>query len=521
MALDPAHRSPSAWHRLGRDLSRYGLLLLAISICVGALTYGATQPSAPIYRSSLLIQLSDARTAGYFDAGTASGTSSQDLVDESVAFTSPTFKALVAAELGAELQVLVDYEATPFPRSTFIELTVRLTQPVGAQDLLSALLELYNAAERADALDHINIEISALEGLIVEQEADIDRLTSLLGELRSTETVDVDAVSLTNNERSAALGRRGALEREVLTLTSRIASLQPRAELVTTASTPTTEGARSRFRLAAWATALTLVTVAGAVAAALAIGRRVADDNDALWSLPGFDVLPELDLAEASTSVLTDREATQSAARIAATLTTTLTAGTRTIALMAPTSGVGRTTTALLVGSALARAGTRTLLIDADASSSLSRRLGSANRTGLSETLDGGDVAQHLVQVDLHEQLLFLPSGGVTSASPAPGVASLSRFLQENGEIADCVIVDCGSASQLERVLPWCVVADDVVLIASSGRFTARRLRHIANQTIGRTSTRAWVLITRVPRERRSWRRRTRTVRRAHRRRRR
>ncbi len=114
--------------------------------------------------------------------------------------------------------------------------------------------------------------------------------------------------------------------------------------------------------------------------------------------------------------------------------------------------GVGKTTIALNLGLALARAGSRTLLTEFDAQGSLGLSLGLADRAraGIAEVLTGAETVESVVQRTRESQLGVLSVGRVDPTTVAGFEDALTRpgAIQSLLEAAkaqgfDIVLVDC------------------------------------------------------------------------------
>lgn len=114
--------------------------------------------------------------------------------------------------------------------------------------------------------------------------------------------------------------------------------------------------------------------------------------------------------------------------------------------------GVGKTTIALNLGLALARAGQRTLLTEFDAQGSLGLSLGLADRAraGIAEILTGAESFQHVIQRTRESALSVLTVGRVDPTTVAGFEEALTRStaigsIIESARVEgfDVVLIDC------------------------------------------------------------------------------
>ena len=189
----------------------------------------------------------------------------------------------------------------------------------------------------------------------------------------------------------------------------------------------------------------------------------------------------------------------------------------RVISIINQKGGVGKTTTALNVGHALALAGHRVLLIDLDHQAHLTDCLGlhAYEGDGVDTVLiDGGRVEDN--SLALRDNLRLLPAGprlGLFESEnrTARGVARGWKLERAISAVADggyeFVLIDCPPSAGLltmnalmassERMIP---VASDYLSLHGLSRLMPI-LDHV-DQTLKR-STQKWVVLTRFQRQRR------------------
>jgi chromosome partitioning protein len=131
--------------------------------------------------------------------------------------------------------------------------------------------------------------------------------------------------------------------------------------------------------------------------------------------------------------------------------------------------GVGKTTIALNLGLALARAGSRTLLTEFDAQGSLGLSLGLADRAraGIAEVLTGADTVEAVLQKTRESQLSVLSVGRVDPTT----VAGFEDALTRPGAIQS--LLDAAKAQGFDIVLVDCP--------AGLGKVTTRALENASH----------------------------------------
>lgn len=122
------------------------------------------------------------------------------------------------------------------------------------------------------------------------------------------------------------------------------------------------------------------------------------------------------------------------------------------VSISSQKGGVGKTTIALNLGLALARAGTRTLLTEFDAQGSLGLSLGLADRAraGIAEVLTGAESVQKTLQRTREPNLNVLSVGRVDPTT----VAGFEDALTRQGAITQ--LLDAAKVEGIELVLVDC-----------------------------------------------------------------
>lgn len=185
----------------------------------------------------------------------------------------------------------------------------------------------------------------------------------------------------------------------------------------------------------------------------------------------------------------------------------------RVISVINQKGGVGKTTTTLNLGHALALAGHRVLLVDLDPQAHLTDSLGLhayEGEGGDAVLIDGARIADHSLAV--RERLQLLPAGPRLGLFESEGVRSvqwgwrLHQALTE-ADSYDFVFIDCPPSAGLITINA--LMASRELLIPVSSDYLAlnglSRLMPILDhveQTLKR-SLRKWVVLTRFQRQRR------------------
>ncbi|GJG87395.1 hypothetical protein tb265_25760 [Gemmatimonadetes bacterium T265] len=158
-----------------------------------------------------------------------------------------------------------------------------------------------------------------------------------------------------------------------------------------------------------------------------------------------------------------------------------------TIVVTSPLSGEGKTTTAGYFAAAVARAGSRTLLVDADLRrGTLHTRFGLPRAPGLAEVLAGEATLEdvtHAVDVGDGATLAVVCAGG--AADPARRLLTAARAREVLASAAarfDSVIVDASPINVTADAAVLASEADGVLLVARAGQTSLDALAYAAQQ---------------------------------------
>ena len=163
----------------------------------------------------------------------------------------------------------------------------------------------------------------------------------------------------------------------------------------------------------------------------------------------------------------------------------------RTIAIVSPLAGDGRTTVATGLAASFARGGKRVALVDADLTTSrVAARMGVPFAPGLVEVLDGHDIDVALRRAEAFEgELTVLPAGAPSRwASELLGSAEMSRLLEQLSERFDFVVIDTAPLLPTSGPLALVGQVPGVVALArlnQTPRDALRRMLRIANAAGG------------------------------------
>lgn len=158
----------------------------------------------------------------------------------------------------------------------------------------------------------------------------------------------------------------------------------------------------------------------------------------------------------------------------------------KSLAILSAKRGEGRTATAVYLGMAYAKAGKKTIVVDADLRNpGVHRFIGEEPSPGLSDLLASGGQTSEMIRQSPYGRLSILPSGPVPG-NPSELLASprMQETLEELKQRFDIVIVDCPPLSFIETKI-LASNADGAILVLEYGKInrdTAQKTKEELDQ---------------------------------------
>lgn len=151
--------------------------------------------------------------------------------------------------------------------------------------------------------------------------------------------------------------------------------------------------------------------------------------------------------------------------------------GPRILMITGPTSGVGKSFTAMNLAVLLGRAGKRVLLIDADLRRGrLNRAFGRPDGPGLAELVTGAAVASDLILKGVSDNVDLLRSGTAQDADELLERGDIRAVIHAIAETYEFVIMDSPPVLGVADTELLRTAADAVLLVVRSGRTTAAEI---------------------------------------------
>lgn len=434
--------------------------LVTVVALVIAAAYVATAPSVYQAEADILVTPVSAGDAATDGLGliTESNDPTQDVTTASRLFTTPAVGQRVKQQLrlpGSPTSVFEDVVVEPIAQSNLVAIRAEADTPQGAADLATAVAQ------------------SAIAVSTAQLHTQIDQLVPQLQQrLRGVPT--------------AQQSGPGTLGERIADLQALRAGSDPTLRLASSATPPPgRESPKPKLTLAA-ALIGGLVLGIGAAFGLQALDPRLRREEQlrSLYRLPVLGRIPTMGRGKGDrplgASQLT-RPAVEAFRTLRATVVATL-GDHRPRSVLVTSSGAseGKTTTALNLAHALAQAGNRVVLIEADLRRpSVSRAIATSAEVGTAAVLDGRTpLADAIVHVDAYGEdlgFVLVERAGAfdTDLLTLPVVR---RLIDASEAVADYVVIDSPPLTDVSDALPLAQEVDAVLVVARLGRSRLRKL---------------------------------------------
>lgn len=490
-----------------RPLRKWWWLIILATLVAAVSAYFATRQQPPIYRTRTTLMVGTAienpnPNGNEFWLTQQLANTYADIVKRD------NVRAAVMQRLN--LTFLPDYTARVVPNTQLIELIVTDIHPLRAQQVAQALAEqLINISpagpggEDQQRQAFINGQLNDLEVKIQETQAEIDRKQAELANLFSarqiadaqTQLAALQNKKLTLQANYAALlsnTQRGAL--------NSISIIEPAA----LNPVPVGPNRRASILLAAAIGAL-LATAAAFLLDYLDDTLKNPDDIQKTLGLTTLGAAPRLDGKSGELVALSSsHSAATEAYRVLRTNLqfAAVESPLRTLLVTSPSPGEGKSLTAANLAVALAQAGRRVVLVDADLHKPrIHRLLGLKNNTGLTTALiQEQPEFEGLLQPGPEPGLSVLTSGPLPP-NPAEllGSGRARDFFGHLAQQADIVLFDSPPAVALSDAVILGAQLDGVLLVVEAGR-TRREVARRALEALRKVHARViGVALNRMP----------------------
>jgi capsular exopolysaccharide synthesis family protein len=457
---------------LVRILWRWKLLLVAFVVLLPAAAYWVEHDKPRIYQSSTLIELQSGATAN----GVPSTTGNLEAV-AALVNTAPIAR-LAAHDLhdpptqAGSLTHAVS--ASPNQVTGFMTLTAQATSPTLAARIAAAFARAIGRYETRQQIRNIDLQILALN--------------------RQLEQIPANPAN--TSSRASVIAQIAQLKAERGATGAGAQVLDPAAV------DPQPVGPKTR-RAVELALLIGLLAGIGASLIAESSDRRLrrAEDLEELTGIGLVGSLPGSAFTARPFSVPRNEEAFQ---MLASSLTYfNIDRPVRSLAVASPLPGDGKTTVAVGLALACARAGQHVALIDADLRRPrVCARLGIEETAGLVEVLTGeANLQEHLVGVPGEApeggSLAILPAG---AAHPNPGAllgsSEMREVLSKLERRFDLVVIDTSPALAVGDPLPLFGLVSGVVMIVRMNRSSASVIRRLVKVISAARGTLVGVIAT-------------------------
>ena len=449
---------------------RWKLLFIAFVILIPLGAYLIERGKPKVYQASTLMELQDV-SQGIGTTGAPIVTGNLAAVARLVTTTPvvDTAAALLREPAGS---LVNEVQATADPNTGFLTITATDNDPARA----AAIANAFAAALARHQTDRANSVID-------------EQIASTARQLAATPRSDP--------------GQRVTLSQQIAQLRALKGSTGSGAVVIQAATPPATPVGPKTRRAVELALVIALLLGIGAVLAAENADRRLRTPED-VESLTGWPLLAAIPSSAFSPDHLedpTDEEAFQMLRGALTYFNVEQQLG--SVAVISPVVGDGKTTVAVGLALATARAGKRAILVDADLRRpQVCARLGLAAKAGLGAVLAG---ERALADVMLDYPLDSPGAGRVTvlpAGPPPPNPAALlasepmRRIVQELEAQADLVILDSVAALAVSDALPLLRSVSGCVVIARMNRSSRAAIRRLQKMLGSAQGTVLGVVVT-------------------------
>ncbi|HEY7873545.1 MAG TPA: polysaccharide biosynthesis tyrosine autokinase [Actinomycetota bacterium] len=316
-----------------------------------------------------------------------------------------------------------------------------------ARDAVNAFADNYIEYRRSQALKSLLTIQDAVQNRINAASDQLEAVTEQLDE--ATEAGDQALANSIATQRSVLLTRLGTLQQRLDALQPDQITRSGGAEVIESASTPTTPVSPAFFRNAALAVFLGLALGVGLAFLRERLDDRFRGSGDVEEALdaPVLASIPKFaSPAKGAAALVTTSETKSAASEAYRGLRTNLQfilgqQGRKSLVVTSPAAGEGKSVTTANLAVTLAKAGVRTVVVSADLRRpTLERYFGVDKRHGLATFLDGTDTSPWDVVKDPGiKGLRIVPSGPIPE-NPAellvsPRLGQLVDFLEANSDL--------------------------------------------------------------------------------------
>jgi len=452
---------------------RWKLLFLAIVVAIPLGVYLVERGKPKIYQSSTLVQLQDV-TQGV-------GLSGGPVVSGNLAAVARLVTTTPVIETAAEIlhqppgSIAGEVSANADTNTGFITISAQDRDPARAAAVANAFAAALDSRQTEQANSVIDEQIRAVTR-----------------QLAATPRSDP--------------GERVSLTQQIAQLQALKGSSNAGAEVIQAAIPSSTPIAPHTRRAVELALVIALLLGVGAVLLAENVDRRLRTPED-VESLTGWPLLAAIPPTAFSPSHLEDPSDEEAFEMLRGALTYfNVERHLGNVAVISPMVGDGKTTVAVGLAFATARAGKRAILVDADLRRpQVCARLGLTATSGLGAVLAG----EHVLEDVMVEYPLDAPDGGrllvvpAGSAPPNPaallGSPAMHTVMEELRSQADLVVIDSVATLAVSDSLPLLRAVSGCVAIVRMNRTSRASVRRLQKTVAAAQGTVLGVVATGSP----------------------